>query len=119
MKPRLEQVHLKNIADKTVVLSVPHSSGLLLVFADKTYAYLNIDYGYGDDPPELDDIAGVDLASHKDEDLLACGMVTQEDIDERDAKKRKKENGERQAREDQEYRSYLNLKAKFEPRDEK
>jgi hypothetical protein len=114
MKPRFEQVNYKNIAGKTIVMSVPYSSDLLLVFTDKTYAYLDIDYGYGDDSPELDTVAAVDLLSYRDEDLLACGMVTQEDIDERDAERKKREDFRKGEQVERELQHYLRLKEKFE-----
>jgi hypothetical protein len=114
MKPRLEQVHFDRLAGKTVMMSIINSSGLLLTFTDKTYAYLDIDCGYGDDPPELDPVAAVDLSSYKDEDLLSCGMVTQEDIDQRDAKKKRKEDFAKGQQMGRELQEYLRLKEKYE-----
>jgi hypothetical protein len=118
MKPRLNQVPFDETMGKTIraVFIDDYPKQALVSFTDGSFCIIDQDQNYGD--PQVCFDGDFSSSDWPDDQLLAAGMVTQEDIDERDAEKRKKENGERQAREDKEYRSYLNLKAKFEGKEQ-
>jgi hypothetical protein len=117
MKPRLNQIPFDEAAGKTIlaVFIDDYPKQALVSFTDGSFCIIDHDPNYGD--PQVCFDGDFSSSCWPDDQLLAAGMVTQEDIDERDAEKINKENGERQAREDKEYRDYLNLKAKFEPRE--
>jgi hypothetical protein len=117
METGLEQVSFKEIAGKTIkhVFSERSDRELVAVFTDNTFAVIDIDHNYGH--PELCLDGDLYPDTYKDEDLIASGLFTQEDINKRNADKRSKEVNDRRAKEDAEYRYFLNLKVKYAVKD--